>query len=79
MPGPVAFGLLPVILFGGVIGAGVGSTILYAGLIEAGEAENIFEEAGEVKAHSPAEEKQVNIKAASCFEKSTRGFAAKFL
>lgn len=83
--GAVAFGLLPVILFGGVIGASMGMGVIYAGAIEEG-AENIFAEAAPaVAAHSPKEAlkataPQPSFAAASVFEHRSfgKGFAAMF-
>ncbi len=73
-------GLLPPILFGGVIGAGVGSFILYLGEIEAG---NVPDEAGllsDVKAHSvmeqPRQAQRAHDKVQPLAPTSLRGFAA---
>ncbi|KAF5827600.1 hypothetical protein DUNSADRAFT_367 [Dunaliella salina] len=80
----VGGGLLPALLFGGVIGAGLGSVLLYAGTMEE-EGVDIFKEEGtEVKAHSPAEgpADKAGMAAHSVAElrrPSALGFAASFL
>lgn len=86
--GAVAFGLLPVILFGGVLGASMGMGIIYAGAIDEG-AENIFaeEDSKTAAAHSMREAMRATepvapkFDAASAFEKKRsfgKGFAAMF-
>ncbi|GAX80974.1 hypothetical protein CEUSTIGMA_g8409.t1 [Chlamydomonas eustigma] len=82
MPGSgygVAAGLLPAILFGGVLGAGCGTVLLYGGAVDEDPTiENIFEE--KVQAHS-VKESNLAIKAASVMEPRNRyfrGFAAMF-
>jgi hypothetical protein len=82
MPGSgygVAAGLLPAILFGGVLGAGCGTVLLYGGAMDEDPTiENIFED--RVQAHS-VRESNIAFKAASVMEpkkRSLRGFAAMF-
>mmetsp|Transcript_39711 Transcript_39711/g.88230 ORF Transcript_39711/g.88230 Transcript_39711/m.88230 type:complete len:85 (+) Transcript_39711:120-374(+) len=84
MPGAgpgVAAGLLPAILFGGVLGAGCGTVLLYAGAMEEDPSiENIFAEESKPAAHSVQEPAKIKIPSASERRSAIgRGFAARFL